>query len=109
MTCLQNTWPYMFWRGIAVTVTLSFGGVQPSRAAGQTGAQSPAVGTVREVQQFPKLQDFLSDEPAVIALRVDTFVQRQPGDGTPASEHTVAYEQIRCRGNRGRVGRGRGD
>jgi hypothetical protein len=31
------------------------------------------------------------DAPAVRALRIDGFTQRQPGDGEPASERTVAY------------------
>lgn len=55
------------------------------------GQPSETAFVVPEVQQPPRLEDFLSDAPATRALRIDTFVQRNPGDGEPASERTVAY------------------
>lgn len=46
---------------------------------------------VPEVAAPPRLEDFLGDIPAVRALRIESFVQRHPQDGTAATGETVAY------------------
>jgi hypothetical protein len=61
----------------------------PLQASSRQNPASPV--EVPEVQLPPRLEDFLGETPAVPALRIDTFVQRHPGDGTPASEETIAY------------------
>ena len=56
-------------------------------AASRAQAQSPdSLFAVPEVPEPPRLEDFLVDTPAVRALRMDSFLQRQPGDGEPTSE-----------------------
>ncbi len=61
-------------------------------AAAQVSAQPrESVLVIPEVTEPPRLEDFLTDAPAVPALRIDAFTQRQPGDGEPASERTIAY------------------
>jgi hypothetical protein len=69
--------------GLVVVAVLSG---QPASA--QT-RESPL--DIPEVHEPPRLEDFLVDAPNVRALRIETFVQRQPGDGVPASEQTLAY------------------
>jgi hypothetical protein len=39
----------------------------------------------------PKLEDFLNGNPRGAEARIADFRQRQPGDGTPVSQETVAY------------------
>lgn len=80
-------WSYInrpFAIGLLMVVTL----LRASRAQAQLPESSFAV---PEVQEPPRLEEFLVDTPAVRALRVESFLQRQPGDGEPTSEGTVAY------------------
>jgi hypothetical protein len=39
----------------------------------------------------PKIDDFISPGNRPVAARVNTFRQREPGDGNPVSEETIAY------------------
>jgi hypothetical protein len=39
----------------------------------------------------PRLEDFTSPNPPVAAARVNSFRQREPGEGSPISEETTAY------------------
>jgi hypothetical protein len=75
-------------RQLALAVWLMTLAVIPGQASAQMRDVPPSI---PEVQHAPRLEDFLGDEPVARALRIDGFVQRQPGDGTPASEETVAY------------------
>jgi hypothetical protein len=71
-------------------------------AAAPLRAQDPeSVVTVPRTSQPPRLEDFLEardgGRPAIMprpdaqGVRVDVFRQREPGDGEPASQATVAY------------------
>jgi hypothetical protein len=60
-------------------------GAEASSTTAESSLEVPAVAAA------PRLEDFLGDAPNVPALRIDHFVQRQPGDGSPESEQTVAY------------------
>jgi hypothetical protein len=66
------------------------------------GAQVPdSVVTVPRTSQPPRIEDFIQQRddgrpvalprPNVAGVRVDGFRQREPGDGEPASQATVAY------------------
>jgi len=72
--------------GAAATATLS---TRITAAAGLP-AEVP-LAAVPEVPRPPQLEDYLTDAPPVHGLRVDEFLQRSPGDGVPATEHTIAY------------------
>src|SRR5712664_3348145 len=46
---------------------------------------------IPRVHGAPKLEDFLENRPREAELTVSDFRQNIPGDGTPASESTIAY------------------
>src|SRR6266446_4346769 len=46
---------------------------------------------IPRVHRAPKLEDFLENRPREAELTVSDFRQNIPGDGTPASESTIAY------------------
>src|SRR6266478_4240804 len=46
---------------------------------------------IPRVHRAPKLEDFLENRPREAELTVSDFRQNVPGDGTPASESTIAY------------------
>ena len=47
---------------------------------------------IPRVDRAPRIEDFLVDDsPPPIALRLTDFRQREPGDGVPVSQPTVAY------------------
>jgi len=46
---------------------------------------------IPRVSRPPKLSDFLDGVPREAELVITNFVQKQPGDGTPASKPTAAY------------------
>jgi hypothetical protein len=56
-------------------------------------AQEPGVAlSIPRVEQPPKLEDYLNGEPPPnVALRISEFRQREPGDGVPITQSTVAY------------------
>ena len=56
-------------------------------------AQEPGQGlTIPRVDRPPRIEDFLTgNPPPETALRVSEFRQREPGDGVPVSQATVAY------------------
>ena len=55
------------------------------------GRQQPQVVTITRVEVPPKLEDYLDGQPPDGAQPVTEFVQRDPGDGVPASQRTEAY------------------
>ena len=54
---------------------------------------TPALQTVRipRVQTPPTLEDYLDGTPRSDEVAITDFVQREPGDGVPASQQTEAY------------------
>ena len=62
--------------------------------AAQTSAPPPQVPqsvTIPRVATPPSLEDYLDGTPRPDEAAVTTFVQREPGDGVPASQQTAAY------------------
>lgn len=51
---------------------------------------SPSI-VIPRVATPPRLSDYLDGTPRADEAAVTTFVQREPGDGTPASQQTEAY------------------
>ncbi len=68
-------------------------------AAGAAAAQqapppvpaSPPTLRISRVSEPPRLEDFLDGGPPAGLTPITGFVQRQPGDGVPASQKTTAY------------------
>ena len=56
-----------------------------------TPAQTPASLVIPRVATPPLLADYLDGVPRGEEVAVTTFVQREPGDGIPASQQTEAY------------------
>src|SRR5947208_1458471 len=59
-------------------------------------ASAQPVAQVKEVQvpkisRAPAIEDFLNGQERADMKRVDDFRQRQPGDGVPVSQKTVAF------------------
>jgi hypothetical protein len=52
---------------------------------------TPPIVTIPRVPTPPRIEQYLGTSPAPPGLRVDHFVQREPGDGTPAAVETTAY------------------
>lgn len=52
--------------------------------------QTPTL-RIPRVSRPPKLEDFVKGTPREAEARVSDFRQREPGDGVPASQQTVAY------------------
>ncbi|MDQ3170911.1 MAG: carbohydrate binding family 9 domain-containing protein, partial [Acidobacteriota bacterium] len=63
----------------------------PAAAAAQTPAAAPPAIVIPRVAAPPQLADYLDGVPPGGEVAVTTFVQREPGDGTPASQQTEAY------------------
>lgn len=65
----------------------------PARAAAQETPGGAPAGTlnVPRVSIPPTLEDYLDGVPRPDEAAVTTFVQREPGDGVPASQPTAAY------------------
>ena len=53
--------------------------------------RQPETVTITRVNVPPKLEDYLDGQPPDGAQPVTEFVQRDPGDGVPASQRTEAY------------------
>jgi len=58
---------------------------------GHAAAADPPVVSIPRVADPPALADFATGTPPDGLLRVDDFRQREPGDGVPASQPTIAY------------------
>lgn len=85
--------PRVRWFSLGVVLfCFAFAGVRaqvpPAPPAG--GATVPFA-KIPRVSHPPKLEDFLQNRPREAELEVKDFRQYIPGDGTPASESTVAY------------------
>jgi hypothetical protein len=72
---------------LLVVLAIAFDGLTAEAfdAASESALAVPLVTTAL------RLEELLSDSPPPPALRIDHFVQRQPGDGNRESEDTVAY------------------
>lgn len=76
-------------RWLTVSCVLAFWSVA---AASLSGAQQAASAlTIPRVSTPPQLADYLDGIARPDEVAVTTFVQREPGDGVPASQHTEAY------------------
>jgi hypothetical protein len=62
----------------------------PPAAARQRPAEGHTLNIPR-VSTPPTLEDYLDGSPRPDEAAVTTFVQREPGDGVPASQPTEAY------------------
>ena len=61
----------------------------PERLSAQATEAGPII---PRVERAPRLEEFLAgDRPPSSALRLAEFRQREPGDGVPVSQSTVAY------------------
>ena len=60
-------------------------------AAGAQEAPNPRALVIPRVSIAPALEDYLDGTPRPDEAAVTAFVQREPGDGTPASQATEAY------------------
>ena len=63
----------------------------PSKSQSGTIKPQPPTISIPRVSQAPKLEDYLNGGVQPTALKITEFRQRDPGDGTPASEPTTAY------------------
>lgn len=53
--------------------------------------QVPQETTIPRVATPPRIEDYLDGVPRPDEVAITTFVQREPGDGVPASQQTEAY------------------
>jgi hypothetical protein len=66
--------------------------ISPFHGAAAEAVPGPAaITTLTRVQAGPHLRDFIAGHIPEGYLRIATFVQREPGDGLPASRGTTAY------------------
>ncbi|HVH66866.1 MAG TPA: DUF5916 domain-containing protein [Gemmatimonadales bacterium] len=70
---------------------LASGSVAQAVAQASPRQGREAVLTVPRVDQAPRLEDFVGDDPPPGAVSVTDFRQREPGDGVPVSHPTAAY------------------
>ena len=62
----------------------------PAQTPAAVGAANPSL-VIPRVATPPQLADYLDGTPRPDEVAVTAFVQREPGDGTPASQQTEAY------------------
>ena len=65
--------------------------VSPVVLLGQTVTTAAGTVSIPRVTVPPTLDDYLDGEPRPDEVAITTFVQREPGDGVPASQPTEAY------------------
>jgi hypothetical protein len=63
----------------------------PVLSSAQTVSTPTGTITIPKVTAAPTLEDYLDGTPRPEEAAVTTFVQREPGDGVPASQPTEAY------------------
>ena len=75
--------PHRTWPAAVTAVSLLLAAVP--------AAADPPVVRIPRIADPPALLDFVNGTPPGGLLRVSDFVQREPGDGVPASQPTSAY------------------
>lgn len=65
--------------------------VSPGVLLGQTVTTAAGTVSIPRVTVPPTLEDYLDGHPRPEEAAITTFVQREPGDGVPASQPTEAY------------------
>jgi hypothetical protein len=74
----------------AFLLSLLASGVSAQQAPPPVPSQTPTL-LISRVSEPPRLEDFLDGSPPAGFTAITGFVQREPGDGVPASQKTTAY------------------